>query len=79
MTNPRGQSAIDARRKWRAAHPEARTSGGTKEQKKARREQIKAISPAIQTFVVQLAGTGTYLPTARAIAGRLTGNGAVAH
>lgn len=45
MTNPRGQAAIDARRKWRAAHPEARTGGGTKEQKKARREQINAISP----------------------------------
>ena len=45
MTNPRGQSAIDARRKWRAAHPEAKTGGGTPEQKRARREQIKAISP----------------------------------
>jgi hypothetical protein len=28
--------------------------------------QIKARSPAIQTFVIQLAGPGTYLPTARA-------------
>ena len=45
MTNPRGQAAINARRKWRAAHPEARTGGGDPEQKKARREQIKAISP----------------------------------
>lgn len=32
--------------------------------------QIKARSPAIQTFVVQLAGPGTYLPTHRAVAGR---------
>lgn len=45
MTNPRGQAALNAQRKWRAAHPEARTSGGTPEQKKARREQINAISP----------------------------------
>lgn len=45
MTNPRGQAALNAQRKWRAAHPESRTSGGTPEQKKARREQIKAISP----------------------------------
>jgi hypothetical protein len=29
--------------------------------------QIKARSPAIQTFVVQLAGPGTYLPTERAV------------
>ncbi|MBL9151505.1 MAG: hypothetical protein JNK37_03430 [Verrucomicrobiales bacterium] len=28
--------------------------------------QMKARSPAIQTFVVQLAGPGTYLPTERA-------------
>jgi hypothetical protein len=27
--------------------------------------QIKARSPAVQTFVIQLAGPGTYLPTAR--------------
>jgi hypothetical protein len=45
MTNPRGQAALNAQRKWRAAHPEARTSTGTPEQKKARREQIKAINP----------------------------------
>ena len=45
MTNPRGQAALNAQRKWRAAHPEARTSGGTPEQKRARREQIKAINP----------------------------------
>jgi hypothetical protein len=45
MTNPRGQAAINAQRKWRAAHPEARTGGGTPEQKRARREQIKAINP----------------------------------
>ncbi len=31
--------------------------------------RIKARSPAMQTFVVQLVGTGTYLPTARAVAG----------
>jgi hypothetical protein len=31
--------------------------------------QIKARSPALQTFVVQLAGPGTYLPTARAARG----------
>lgn len=31
--------------------------------------QIKARSRAIQTFLVQLAGTGSYLPTQRAIAG----------
>jgi hypothetical protein len=34
-------------------------------------QRIKARSQAIQTFLVQLAcGTGGYLPTARAIAGR---------
>jgi len=38
--------------------------------------RIKARSRAIQTFVVQLAGEGTYLPTARAIAGRGYGAGA---
>jgi len=31
--------------------------------------QIKARSPAIQTFVIQLAGPGTYLPTERAVRG----------
>ena len=31
--------------------------------------QIKARSPAIQTFVVQLAGGGSYVPTARSVAG----------
>ena len=35
--------------------------------------QIKARSPAVQTFVVQLAGGGTYVPTERAIAGRSYG------
>lgn len=35
--------------------------------------QIKARSPAVQTFVVQLAGAGTYVPTARAIAGKSYG------
>lgn len=30
---------------------------------------IKARSPAIQTFVVQLAGSGTYVPSARSISG----------
>ena len=31
--------------------------------------QMKARSKAIQTFIVQLTGTGTYLPTARSVAG----------
>ncbi len=31
--------------------------------------RIKARSPAIQTFVVQLAGSGTYLPVSRSVAG----------
>jgi len=31
--------------------------------------QIKARSPALQTFVIQLAGPGTYLPTERGTAG----------
>jgi hypothetical protein len=31
--------------------------------------QIKARSPALQTFVIQLAGSGGYLPTARAVHG----------
>ena len=31
--------------------------------------RIKARSPAVQTFIVQLAGSGTYLPTNRSIAG----------
>jgi hypothetical protein len=31
--------------------------------------RIKARSPAVQTFLVELAGGGTYLPTARSIAG----------
>lgn len=31
--------------------------------------QIKARSPAVQTFIVQLAGPGSYLPTARAVRG----------
>jgi hypothetical protein len=35
--------------------------------------QIKARSPAVQTFVVQLAGAGTYVPTERAIAGKSYG------
>ncbi len=35
--------------------------------------RIKARSPAVQTFVVQLAGTGTYLPTERAVAGKSYG------
>ena len=30
---------------------------------------IKARSPAMQTFVVQLVGPGTYLPSARSVAG----------
>jgi len=35
--------------------------------------RIKARSPAIQTFLVQLAGHGTYVPTERAAAGRSYG------
>jgi hypothetical protein len=31
--------------------------------------QMKAQSPAIQTFLIQLVGVGTYLPTERAIRG----------
>jgi len=31
--------------------------------------RIQQRSPAVQTFVVQLAGAGTYLPTRRSIAG----------
>jgi hypothetical protein len=31
--------------------------------------RIKGRSPAVQTFVVELAGSGSYLPTARAVAG----------
>jgi hypothetical protein len=31
--------------------------------------QIKARSPAVQTFIVQLTGSGSYLPTKRSIAG----------
>ena len=30
---------------------------------------MKTRSPALQTFVVQLTGPGTYLPTERAVAG----------
>jgi hypothetical protein len=32
-------------------------------------QRIKARSPTLQTFVVQLAGAGTYLPTARSVSG----------
>ncbi len=35
--------------------------------------QIKARSKAVQTFVVQLAGRGTYLPTERAVSGKSYG------
>src|SRR5690606_23968195 len=31
--------------------------------------QIKARSPALQTFVIQLCGPGSYVPSARAVAG----------
>jgi hypothetical protein len=31
--------------------------------------QIKTRSPAVQTLVVQLAGPGSYVPTARSVAG----------
>lgn len=36
-------------------------------------QRIRARSPAVQTMTVQLAGAGTYLPTARAVAGRSYG------
>ncbi len=39
--------------------------------------RIKARSPAVQTFLIQLAGPGTYLPTARAVKGG--GYSAVVH
>jgi hypothetical protein len=35
--------------------------------------RIKARSPAVQTFVVQLTGAGTYVPTERAVAGKSYG------
>jgi len=35
--------------------------------------RIKARSPAVQTFLVQLAGAGTYVPTERAVAGKSYG------
>jgi len=38
--------------------------------------QIESRSPALQTFVIQLAGPGTYLPSARAVQG--SGNSAIA-
>lgn len=38
--------------------------------------RIEARSPAVQTFCVQLAGRGTYLPTARAVAAKSYGAGA---
>ncbi len=38
--------------------------------------RIEARSPAVQTFTVQLAGRGTYLPTARAVASKSYGAGA---
>lgn len=37
--------------------------------------RIKARSPAVQTFLIQLAGGGTYLPTERAVAGKGYGGG----
>ena len=58
MTNPRGQAAIDARRKWRAAHPECKSRGSTKEQRKARYEQVTAIDPKYREEAREvLAGT----------------------
>jgi hypothetical protein len=36
--------------------------------------QMKARSPALQTFVIQLTGSGTYLPTARAVPGGAYGS-----
>lgn len=38
--------------------------------------RIEARSPALQTFCVQLAGNGTYLPTERAVSGKSYGAGA---
>lgn len=35
--------------------------------------RIKARSPAVQTFLIQLAGSGTYVPTERAVAGKSYG------
>ncbi|MFN2352411.1 MAG: hypothetical protein ABR497_10740, partial [Kiritimatiellia bacterium] len=35
--------------------------------------RIKARSPAAQTFIVQLAGNGSYVPTQRAITGKSYG------
>ncbi|MDD5678470.1 MAG: hypothetical protein PHW60_10835 [Kiritimatiellae bacterium] len=37
--------------------------------------RIKARSPAVQTFLVQLAGEGSYLPTEKAVAGKGYGSG----
>lgn len=37
--------------------------------------RIKARSPATQTFIIQLAGGGTYLPTERAVSGKGYGGG----
>jgi len=37
--------------------------------------RMKARSPALQTFLIQLAGAGTYLPTGRAVAGKGYGGG----
>ena len=34
----------------------------------------KVRSPAVQTFIVQLAGTGTYVPNERAVAGKSYGS-----
>jgi hypothetical protein len=36
--------------------------------------RIKARSPAVQTFLVQLAGAGTYVPSERSVAGRSYGS-----
>lgn len=36
--------------------------------------RIKARSPAVQTFLVQLAGVGTYVPSERSVAGRSYGS-----
>lgn len=42
MTNPRGQAARDAKRKWAAKHPEYKSSRWSKEQAASRRAQIEA-------------------------------------
>lgn len=42
MTNPRGQAALDAKRKWAAKHPEYKHTPCSIEKRIARRAQIEA-------------------------------------